>query len=158
MRRAIWFIFASASGNRARRRYWTTAWHGASSKVPWERVKTSCWQPPRGICESGFFLRLFLTLFRTFATLRPKRLQYPDQFQKPLRHLLSLFEERLLTPIFLFGFGNHDPGAGRYGGMRPSWDELHPGRSWASKCKPPKLAKKQIIEAIVAYMATLNKW
>lgn len=55
------------------------------------------------------------------------------------------------------GFGNHDPGAGRYGGMRPSWDQLHPGRSWATKCKPPKLTKGQIIEAIDAYMSTLNK-
>jgi len=55
------------------------------------------------------------------------------------------------------GFGNHDPGAGRYEGMRPSWDELHPGRSWATKCKPPKLTKSQIIQTIDAYMATLNK-
>lgn len=55
------------------------------------------------------------------------------------------------------GFGNHDPGAGRYGGMRPSWDELHPGRSWATKCQPPKLTKKQIIEAVDAYMANLKR-
>lgn len=39
------------------------------------------------------------------------------------------------------GFGNHDPGAGRYGGMRPSWDELHPGRSWAAKCQRAKACK-----------------
>ena len=31
------------------------------------------------------------------------------------------------------GFGNHDPGAGRYNGMRPRWDTLHPGRAWAEK-------------------------
>lgn len=55
------------------------------------------------------------------------------------------------------GFGNHDPGAGRYGGMRPSWDELHPGRSWAIKCKPPKLTKNQIIEAVDVYMANLKR-
>ena len=34
----------------------------------------------------------------------------------------------------LDGFGNHDPGAGRYNGLRPLWDVLHPGRSWADKC------------------------
>jgi hypothetical protein len=55
------------------------------------------------------------------------------------------------------GFGNHDPGSGRYGGMRPSWDELHPGRSWAAMCKAPKHTKKQIIESVDVYMLTLNK-
>jgi len=31
------------------------------------------------------------------------------------------------------GFGNHDPGAGRYNQARSEWDILHPGRSWASR-------------------------
>lgn len=42
------------------------------------------------------------------------------------------------TPIWntlLDGFGNHDPGKGRYNGLRPRWDVLHPGRSWAEKCR-----------------------
>jgi len=30
------------------------------------------------------------------------------------------------------GFGNHDPGSGRYNQARSEWDVLHPGRSWAS--------------------------
>jgi hypothetical protein len=34
------------------------------------------------------------------------------------------------------GFGNHDPGKGRYNGLCPRWDVLHPGRAWAPKCKP----------------------
>ncbi|MCB1068787.1 MAG: Eco29kI family restriction endonuclease [Kiritimatiellae bacterium] len=51
------------------------------------------------------------------------------------------------------GFGNHDPGGGRYGGMRPAWDELHPGRPWAKKCRPPKLTRKQILDDVKAYMA-----
>ncbi|MBL9178649.1 MAG: Eco29kI family restriction endonuclease [Verrucomicrobiaceae bacterium] len=50
------------------------------------------------------------------------------------------------------GFGNHDPGSGRYEGMRPLWDELHPGRSWAARCKPPKLTHAQIVEAVADYM------
>jgi Eco29kI restriction endonuclease len=29
------------------------------------------------------------------------------------------------------GFGNHDPGAGRYNQARSEWDVLHPGRLWA---------------------------
>ena len=55
------------------------------------------------------------------------------------------------------GFGNHDPGGGRYSGMRPAWDELHPGRAWATRCQPPKLTKKQILEAVDAYMEVFKK-
>lgn len=32
------------------------------------------------------------------------------------------------------GFGNHDPGSGRYGQARSDWDVLHPGRPWAARC------------------------
>lgn len=31
------------------------------------------------------------------------------------------------------GFGNHNPGRGRINGLRPRWDTLHPGRSWATQ-------------------------
>jgi hypothetical protein len=31
------------------------------------------------------------------------------------------------------GFGNHDPGKGRYNQARSEWDVLHPGRLWADR-------------------------
>jgi len=31
------------------------------------------------------------------------------------------------------GFGNHDPGSGRYNQARSEWDVLHPGRPWVRK-------------------------
>lgn len=31
------------------------------------------------------------------------------------------------------GFGNHDPGRGRYNQARSEWDVLHPGRPWAER-------------------------
>lgn len=34
----------------------------------------------------------------------------------------------------LDGFGNHDPGKGRYNQQRSFWDTVHPGRSWAERC------------------------
>jgi len=34
------------------------------------------------------------------------------------------------------GFGNHDPGAGRYNQRKSPWDILHPGRTWAERCQP----------------------
>lgn len=33
------------------------------------------------------------------------------------------------------GFGNHDPGKGRYNQAKSDWDVCHPGRSWAVKCQ-----------------------
>lgn len=39
------------------------------------------------------------------------------------------------------GFGNHDPGKGRYNQARSEWDVLHPGRPWADRLmgEPPSL-------------------
>jgi hypothetical protein len=31
------------------------------------------------------------------------------------------------------GFGNHDPGSGRYNQAKSEWDVLHPGRRWADR-------------------------
>ena len=33
------------------------------------------------------------------------------------------------------GFGNHDPGSGRYDQAKSEWDVLHPGRPWAEKLR-----------------------
>lgn len=50
------------------------------------------------------------------------------------------------------GFGNNDPGSKRYEGKRPLWDELHPGRPWARRCKPPKHDRQQILAMVSNYM------
>ena len=44
---------------------------------------------------------------------------------------------RLYKPVWntlIDGFGNHDPGKGRYNQAKSEWDTIHPGRSWADKC------------------------
>ena len=33
------------------------------------------------------------------------------------------------------GFGNHDPGRGRYNQAKSEWDILHPGRTWAERLR-----------------------
>nr|WP_281378347.1 Eco29kI family restriction endonuclease [Deinococcus budaensis] len=41
-----------------------------------------------------------------------------------------------LKPIWnaeISGFGNHNPGKGRYEQARSIWDQLHPGRAWAER-------------------------
>ena len=62
-----------------------------------------------------------------------------DDIWIPLGESLLIQKYRPLWNAVVDGFGNHDPGAGRYKGARPSWDELHPGRSWAAKCADAKL-------------------
>jgi hypothetical protein len=50
------------------------------------------------------------------------------------------------------GFGNHDPGKGRYSGMRPRWDVLHPGRSWAPKCRERPETAQDIEREVENYL------
>lgn len=44
------------------------------------------------------------------------------------------------------GFGNHNPGSGRYNQAKSSWDILHPGRPWTERLT----GKSQSLEAVVA--------
>lgn len=46
--------------------------------------------------------------------------------------LIKKYQPLWNTP-FLEGFGNHDPGSGRYNQQCSRWDTLHPGRVWANK-------------------------
>ena len=55
------------------------------------------------------------------------------------------------------GFGNHDPGAGRYNGLRPLWDVLHPGRHWADKCKARTETREEIGRRIIDYFSAQTK-
>lgn len=59
------------------------------------------------------------------------------------------------TPVWnsvLDGFGAHDPGKGRYGGKRPRWDVVHPGREWAPKCKERPETADTIISEINTFL------
>lgn len=55
--------------------------------------------------------------------------------------LIPVIESTLITkyqPIWntrIDGFGNHDPGKGRYQQSRSQWDKMHPGRAWTKKLK-----------------------
>jgi hypothetical protein len=67
---------------------------------------------------------------------------------------ISLGESLLIekfSPIWntiLVGFGNHDPGKGRYNQQRSPWDTLHPGRTWADKLQPNTKSAEQIAEEV----------
>jgi hypothetical protein len=57
-----------------------------------------------------------------------------DDIWIPLGETLLIAQFRPVWNVALDGFGNHDPGKGRYEGLRPLWDHLHPGRKWADRC------------------------
>ncbi len=61
-----------------------------------------------------------------------------------------------LWNLVVEGFGNHNPGSGRFQGKRPLWDELHPGRSWAEKCVAPKLNREAILRKVELFMESLD--
>jgi hypothetical protein len=58
---------------------------------------------------------------------------------------------QIYSPIwntFLDGFGNHDPGSGRYNQQRSPWDMVHPGRSWAMRCRENARSQKEILDSL----------
>ena len=46
------------------------------------------------------------------------------------------------------GFGNHDPGSGRYNSQKPPWDVVHPGRSWAERLQDNRRSAQQILDVL----------
>jgi len=75
-----------------------------------------------------------------------------DDIWIPLGESLLITRFSPLWNLLLDGFGNHDPGSGRYNGLVPKWDVLHPGRAWASKCRPRAETAKQIAAEVEAWL------
>ena len=68
--------------------------------------------------------------------------------------LISAVESELIRtyrPLWntvVDGFGNHDPGGGRYNQARSEWDVLHSGRGWADRLTGPAPQLENIIAKI----------
>lgn len=54
------------------------------------------------------------------------------------------------------GFGNHDPGSGRYNQERSEWDTIHPGRIWASRCVESSKSLDDILSNVKRYFIDFN--
>lgn len=54
------------------------------------------------------------------------------------------------------GFGNHDPGSGRYEQAKSDWDVIHEGRAWANKCNGKHAEKNTIISDIRLHLKKLG--
>lgn len=55
------------------------------------------------------------------------------------------------------GFGNHDPGSGRYAQAVSEWDSLHQGRPWVKKLTGDKPNRDLIIIKIEEYLEELKR-
>lgn len=75
-----------------------------------------------------------------------------DEIWIPLGEQLLIAKFSPIWNSLVDGFGNHDPGKGRYRGMRPRWDLIHPGRSWAEKCQPRLETAEQVLAEIISYL------
>ncbi|MEL7038847.1 MAG: Eco29kI family restriction endonuclease [Cyanobacteria bacterium J06592_8] len=54
------------------------------------------------------------------------------------------------------GFGNHDPGRGRYQQKRSVWDTIHPGRTWADRLVDLDSFEDQMISTQVEKLCREN--
>lgn len=71
----------------------------------------------------------------------------------PLGESLLISTFKPLWNGMLDGFGNHNPGSGRYNGERPLWDMVHPGRYWAPRLRERKETAEQIGQRVIEYLA-----
>src|SRR5262249_6824895 len=56
--------------------------------------------------------------------------------------------------VVVDGFGNHDPGSGRYNQKVSPWDTLHPGRPWVIRLtKPCKFTRAEITMRVAVHLA-----
>lgn len=78
-----------------------------------------------------------------------------DDIWVPLGETLLIAKFSPVWNTLIDGFGNHDPGGGRYQGMRPRWDLLHPGRAWAAKCQPRPETAVQISAEVEEYLRAI---
>lgn len=78
-----------------------------------------------------------------------------DDIWIPLGESLLIAKFAPVWNTIIDGFGNHDPGKGRYKGMRPKWDVLHPGRAWADRCEQRPESSQQIVLEIKEYLRSI---
>lgn len=78
-----------------------------------------------------------------------------DDIWIPLGESLVITRFTPLWNSLIDGFGNHNPGKGRHAGMRPRWDVLHPGRTWAASLAERPETQEQIAQEAAIYLQVL---
>lgn len=76
-----------------------------------------------------------------------------DMLFVPMAESLMIQTYRPLWNVLIDGFGNHDPGSGRYDQERAPWDTLHEGRYWAPRLAEPSHTAAELRGRITAHLA-----
>lgn len=79
-----------------------------------------------------------------------------DDIWIPLGESLLIARYSPVWNALIDGFGNHDPGRGRYNGARPRWDVLHPGRAWAERCGERPETPEDIARDVESYLRAMT--
>jgi len=79
-----------------------------------------------------------------------------DDIWIPLGESLIIARFTPLWNSLIDGFGNHNPGKGRHAGMRPRWDVLHPGRTWAMHLAERPETQQQIAQDAQTYLRMMS--
>lgn len=79
-----------------------------------------------------------------------------DDIWIPLGESLLITKFAPVWNAVIDGFGNHDPGKGRYNGLRPKWDVLHPGRVWANRCAMRPESQEQIAREVEDFFRSIS--
>lgn len=69
----------------------------------------------------------------------------------PLGESLLIQRFDPLWNLVIDGFGNHDPGSGRYNQSPSAWDILHPGRAWINRLTGVPRPIEEIEETISSF-------
>lgn len=70
----------------------------------------------------------------------------------PVESALIRIYRPLWNAAILHGFGNHDPGKGRYNQRRSRWDILHKGRPWAFRMENLAANEEEIVNDVNAFI------
>ncbi len=96
-----------------------------------------------GLDESDFFCR--------FMILEEKEVDLIGTVEAALIRKYQPIWNTLID-----GFGNHDPGKGRYNQAKSDWDVCHPGRPWADKCQGTYTDQEELFKTIKSFMSRLS--
>jgi hypothetical protein len=76
-----------------------------------------------------------------------------DDIWIPLAESLLIQAFQPIWNVLIDGYGNHDPGSGRYNQKKARWDVLHPGRPWTNKLtKENPKSEKEILDMIASFL------
>ena len=76
-----------------------------------------------------------------------------DDIWIPLAESLLIERFEPLWNRAMDGFGNHDPGKGRYEQKMLPWDTMHPGRSWATRLKKLEISEFDLSKSVENFIA-----